>query len=364
MRVLAGIQSVIKLGGQSVQVAPINLPSNGGIITNPFLAIDQGLLISEELFVSIVGPAALFENKDTTALQPGQQFIVPAGSYVWVNAVSSGHYFSAIFYAANVAEFPPRPIPGPFPPDKPSGLTSVIPSYLYQEYTDDDDLQAFVKSQNALQQNYVDTFNALNLPIYTGSIIKDALLDWVATGLYGYARPWVYAQKSQVLGPVNTWGPNYNVPINMLRHKQPKGVIIADDDFYKRCLTWHYQKGDGKYIDTTWLKRRVTRFLFGVNGSSPHIDVMNQISITFNPNYVCGIRFVLVIRTVTGGALPNRFGPNGTQPRRRYAIVTINGIFSTAQTLPNLPYMNQFKEAVLSGALELPFQFTYSVIIG
>jgi hypothetical protein len=364
MRVLAGIQSVVKVGGRSVQVTPINLPSNGGIITNPFLATDQGLSNVEELFVSVTGPAVLYENADTTAIQPGQQFVVPAGAFVWVNAVSSGHSFSAIFYAANVAEFPPIPIPGPFPPNEPTGLVNVIPSYLYQEYTDDDDLQAFVKAQNELQQNYVDTFNALNLPIYTGSIIKEALLDWVATGLYGYARPWVYAEKSAVFGPINTWGPNFDVPINALRKAQPKGVIIADDDFYKRCLTWHYQKGDGKYIDVTWLKRRVTRFLFGINGSSPHIDVMDQISITFNPYYVCGIRFVLIVRTVTGGALPNRFGPNGTQPRSKYGVVLINGIFSIAQHLPDLPYMNQFREAVLAGALELPFQFTYSVIIG
>ena len=44
----------------------------------------------------------------------------------------------------------------------------------------------------------------------------------------------------------------------------PDDIVVADDDTYRRCLTWHYQKGDGKYFNIRWLKRRVMRFERGL----------------------------------------------------------------------------------------------------
>jgi hypothetical protein len=373
-QVVGGLTGTITHPGFATQLTPVGLPNFGGLVVNPFSADDQGLPEPEALFISIVRPPSQFEDEHTTKLEAGQQYIVPPGVHVWVDAVSAGHSFTSFFYSSSIAiKGSATPVPGDFPPPGPTGMTKVIPSYLYQQYTDDDDLMAFVDGQNGLQQNYVDTFNALNLPIYTSPLIKDALLDWVSEGIYGYKRPWVYAQKGFVLGPLNTWQLNERVPINSLIKTQPRGAVIADDDFFKRCLTWHYMKGDGKYFNIRWLKRRVKRFLTGVNGSCPHIDNTDDISITFGPRYECTIRFVLIDRTVIGGTLPNRFGPNGTRGgigeggASRWAedqITVFNITFSTAVTYPRPAYINEFSEAINAGVLELPFQFQFQVVIG
>jgi hypothetical protein len=359
------INSEVKRAGTPVQLVPLGIQSFGGQVTNPDTA-------TENLYVSIVRPAVIGEDpaSGTTALVPGQTFTIPAATYAWVNSASDNHQFSAYFVASPIEYGGVQKVPGSFPPLDSNGqltvtgLKNVLPSYVYQEYSDDDDAQAFVKAQNDLQQNYVDTFNALNLPIYTGSIISGALLDWVANGLYGYKRPWIFAQRSFAYGMPNTYGPNYFLPINTVVHTLPRGAIVADDDFYKRALTWHYMKGDGKYFNVRWLKRRIKRFLIGVNGSSPLVNETNQISVTFGANMEVTIRFITIIRNVVGGAICNEFGPNGTHKRGRFKKIPLNTIVTTFQVLPPLPYMTRFAEAVASGILELPFQFTYNVVIG
>jgi hypothetical protein len=273
-----------------------------------------------------------------------------------------------------------------------TGLTKEIPSYLYQEYSDDEDLQGFVDAQNACQQDYVDTFNALNLPIYTGPIVAGKLLDWVGAGLYGMNRPALQSGLPNQLGPLNTWGPNWLVPINELFQLAPGDIVITDDDLYRRILTWHLFKGDGNYFSIRWLKRRVWRFLYGTNGTTPEyaVDPMlnytphpggfadkddafiadtSQISISFGVHKNITIRFVLGHRTVTGGALLNAFGPNGFGPAfgvspPRYAPVPLNDLETTYVHYPPLPYMSLFKEALDSGVLEVPYQFNFTNNIG
>jgi hypothetical protein len=82
---------------------------------------------------------------------------------------------------------------------------------------------------------------------------------------------------------------------------------------------------------------------------------------------------VLIDRTVVGGTLPNRFGPNGVRggigvggasrwPEDQ--ITVLNIIFTTAVTYPRPDYINQFAEAINAGVLELPFQFNFNVVIG
>jgi hypothetical protein len=372
-QVVGALTDTILHPGFATQLMPVGLPNFGGLVTNPFKASDQGLPEPEAMFISIVKPPSLFEDEHTSKLEPGQQFIVPAGVHVWVDAISKGHKFSAYFYSSSIAiKGSATPVPGDFPPSAPTGLTKVIPSYLYQEYTDDDDLQAFVDTHNGMQQNWIDTFNALSLPIYTNPIIAGPLLDWVAQGVYGYQRPWVYAEKGFKFGPLNTWMPNQLVPIDALVKTQPRGVVIADDDFYKRCLTWHYMKGDGKYFNVRWLKRRIKRFLIGVNGSCPHIDTTDDISITFGARQEVTIRFPLINRSVVAGALPNRFGPNGTiggSPNGASATPgnqkpLLNLVYTVAVSFPRPDYINQFAEAINAGVLELPFQFSFNVVIG
>jgi hypothetical protein len=393
-RLQSGYRTSVPIGGQSVMVADSTLNYGGGMIVNPTTLQDQligGITVTsnveigplntfnfeepilpingiifqtatqvvpfpEPLFVNLVEPASLIGDGDTVAIMPGQEFLVPPGVTVWVNATTSGHAFTAFFIVQFPnPNYPPTPIVSEFPPSGPTGLTQVIPSYLYQEYTDDDDLQAFVDAQNAQQQDYIDTFNALNLPIYTGSIISGALLDWVGKGLYGISRPSLITGESAQVGPLNTMALNMPVvAIDGFQQFSPS-VVQANDDIYKRIITWHYQKGDGKYFSINWLKRRIMRFLIGVNGTSPPIDQTIQISINFGTDFV-GIRFISGLRTVTGGCIPNLFAPG--------SLHSIDHINTNYVPYTPLPFIEQFQEALLTGVLETPFQIKFSVSVG
>lgn len=152
--------------------------------------------------------------------------------------------------------------------------TQVIKQYLYQQYQDDLDIQAFVDAFNGIAQGYVDWANNIGIPIYT--TLSGAALDWVGQSLYGYARPIIGAISGAIY---NTF--NYN------QQTYGTGVIqaqLASDDVYKRVLTWKLHRGDGRYTNVQWLKRRIKRFLIGVNGASPDLDHTQEISVQFGPN--------------------------------------------------------------------------------
>lgn len=99
---VALLTSVVTTGGTAVQVAPGNV--NGGFITNPVDAADQGIPTAEPLFVSPVsatpGSASGDGNGVTFVLYPGQSWPLIAGqtTQTWVNAATSGHKFSGVTY--------------------------------------------------------------------------------------------------------------------------------------------------------------------------------------------------------------------------------------------------------------------------
>jgi hypothetical protein len=375
----------------------------GGVITNPLTAKDQGVPIAESLWVNLLGAAALSAVNGTVEVGPGQSFLVPPGAQVWATASSAGHKFSAYFSSTYTVPYPPAPVPGIigsafggqiFPPAGVTGLTTVIPSYLYQEYSDDDDLQSFVDAQNDMQQNFVDTFNALNLPIYTGPLVEGKLLDWVGQGLYGMARPVFGFGIPVLMGPLNTFGPNWwypmwdpvpastaiNFGLNEIQMLSIHNIVNTTDDIYRRILTWHFYKGDGNYFSVLFLKRRIWRFLYCVDGTSTElippgigdesIADTEQISITLGVNRNITIRFVLGKRTVTGGSQPNDFGCNGFGINRSselapfYPEVQLNDLETTYIPYQPLPFMTVFKEALDSGVLEMPYQFNFTCHIG
>lgn len=165
-----------------------------------------------------------------------------------------------------------------FPPAGPPGLTKIIPSYLYQEYEDDDNLQALVQAQNAVAQSYLDWFNQTNLPIYTQ--LSGALLDWVAEGLYGMKRPNLTTSTNSSIGPFNTY--QYDTLAMATELGSGKTVILnVTDDLFKRFITWNFYKGDGFTFNVPWLKRRVMRFLGGVNGVDYGVSETYQVSVAF-----------------------------------------------------------------------------------
>ncbi|HEY4153505.1 MAG TPA: hypothetical protein VGM38_09310 [Pseudolysinimonas sp.] len=210
-----------------------------------------------------------------------------------------------------------------FPPSGPVTFQTVIASYLYKQYEDDDDLQTFVASQNYLAQKWLDDFNNLNLPIW--SALSGNLLDWVGAGLYGIQRPILsYQQPAPVgagSGPYNTMPWNTSVYNGGRLHPantNPVSYLPVTDDIYQRILTWHLYLGDGFQFSTKWLKRRVHRFINGSNGYLPIEDNTYDVSIS-----------------ATGTA------------------VTIEVTENSIGTV--------FQYAVTDGVLALPFQFTYTV---
>lgn len=201
----------------------------------------------------------------------------------------------------------------------PTSLTQWIPQYLYQEYADDDALQAFVMAYNEMGQSYLDWFNSVNLPVYTG--LSGSLLDWVANGLYDQYRPVFLNAGNRVFAAYAT--AFYAQRLPYAGRRTNAGQIpysVASDDIFKRCMTWNLYKGDGMVMTTQWLKRRVARFLNSINGQAqPQLDL-----------YSIGV-------TYSGHA------------------VTI--------TIPDLPASAVFEEALTSRALQFPFQFTVTVVI-
>lgn len=94
---VAGQSTIISAGGQSVVAIPTN--PNGGYITNPFTALDQGISVAEPIYVDPVGSATQLHGNGTIfAIAPGQTWSVIPGqtTLTYVNAATSGHKFTAI----------------------------------------------------------------------------------------------------------------------------------------------------------------------------------------------------------------------------------------------------------------------------
>lgn len=235
----------------------------------------------------------------------------------------------------------------------PAWLTSTLKSYLYIQYNDDDDLQAFVESQNTLQQELLDWLIAIELPIYTGPLIVGALLDWVALGLYGQARPTLPSGVNTNIGPYNT-AMYDQLPYDGASTIESTDFFATTDDVFKRIITWNFYKGDGRRFTVRWLKRRVIRFLLGENGTDPDVDQTYQVSVGFGEGNHVDIRILSGLRTITGGALYDGF---------MYDEQPYNGLDTSFTQYAPLEFAPVFKAAVDSGALQMPFQYDWHVSI-
>jgi hypothetical protein len=348
----------------SVSIIAAYGPGIAGLILNPKDAADEGIPIVEPLYVDFTAPATLYASNTTFALNPGQSIFFPEGfaGPVWVNAATTGHRYSGILWQPPPGFVPQDQAapPGiiPFPPSGPTTLLETIAAYLYQQYSDDDDLQAFVAAYNLLAQQYVDWFVNVNLPIYP--VQNGQLLDWIAAGLYGMARPSIPYGTVKTIGPLNTWAMN-TIPLNTEMKVFPHTFYLTTDDIFKRILTWHFYKGDGKVFNVRWLKRRIMRFLLGMDGWSEPDGVLgpvdtSPVSISFGADNNVGISIGWMRRAIKSGAIFNQFALN-----TRY----FNEIdLGSAVSVPTLPMAPIFKAAFEAGLLEVPFQFNYTVSIG
>jgi hypothetical protein len=95
---VAGLTSVITTGGDAVIAVPPG--PNGGYITNPPDATDQGISEVEMLYIDPVEEPGLAAFGTTSGLAPGQSYALIPGSTnpVYVNAATNGHRFTVIWY--------------------------------------------------------------------------------------------------------------------------------------------------------------------------------------------------------------------------------------------------------------------------
>jgi len=93
-----GLTDTVGTGGTPVAAVPAN--PNGGFITNPASAADQGLVTAEDLFVDPVTNAGTAGFGTTFRLGPGQTWDIIPGQTTptTVNANTSGHRFSVVYY--------------------------------------------------------------------------------------------------------------------------------------------------------------------------------------------------------------------------------------------------------------------------
>lgn len=202
-------------------------------------------------------------------------------------------------------------------------VSNILPSYLYQQYLPDDNVNSFFLAYNNTAQEYMDYVVNLNLPIWTSGSILGSLLTWVGTNLYGFPRPVLtFANSGVTQGFYNSVIYNVKPPYNGSVVTGGSGGVVVTDDIYKRCLTWNLYRGDGYQFNARWLKNRILRFLIGVNGVAPYIDNTYNISVTYS-------QYAITINL------------NGNYPSQIVAILNAG---------------------IQEGVLSVPFQFTYTVI--
>lgn len=227
-------------------------------------------------------------------------------------------------------------------------IKPLFKSYLFVEYADDDNLQSFVEAYNKIAQQYLDWFNTINLPIYTG--LTGALLDWIGQGIYNVPRPALQNNVSDYNGPLNTFAFNQGgMGFNTIQLPTTKGNYVSDD-IYKRVLTWQFYKGDGQVFNHLWLKKRILRFIFGNSGRDVAISSLQGIDVTKSTGLSAQDLDITIDTT-----------------RLNLFNVNDDGSFSYgtgSSTLPNIVQLSQTLENALnSGACPLPFPFYYHVSV-
>jgi hypothetical protein len=170
----------------------------------------------------------------------------------------------------------------------PLPLQATIPAYLYQQYADDETLQAFIYADNLLAQGYLNWMNATPLGVYTSPAISGPLLDWVGNGIYGIERPVFSTLSTTFVSDAVNFLPTNTIATDGSLTTESGTAITANDDYYKRTLTWCTYIGDGRVFNFPNLRKRVARFLYGVNGTDITLSQAQNVALSVgsNPNDV------------------------------------------------------------------------------
>ena len=163
-------------------------------------------------------------------------------------------------------------------------LQVQIPAFPYQQYIDDSNIVAFFDAYNELAQPYLDWSNATPLGVYTSPAINGALLDWIGLGIYGIPRPVFSTLATLVTNAAIDTLPINTIAIDGSSLSVSGSAQVANDDFYKRTLTYCTYTGDGRNSNLMVIRRRVARFLYGANGGDITIDLAQNVNITASSN--------------------------------------------------------------------------------
>lgn len=231
-------------------------------------------------------------------------------------------------------------------------LEDIIRSYLYTQYNDDDNIRAFVTAYNTMAKNIYDWMKNANLPIFVGGYNAGDQLRWIARGIYGVKPPVLSSGRQMVIGAFNTFTFN-SVPFNTRKVINQSSQVVVSDDLFKRIMTWNFYKGDGFYFTIPWLKRRIMRFLTGVNG----VDVVNDqhwsISVLFSGGGA-SVSIINGFRKLTNSSVYNAQTFNSRAYNQKTSVLIKSNEYE---------YASLFKQAFDSGLLHMPFYQPVTVTI-
>lgn len=231
-------------------------------------------------------------------------------------------------------------------------LNEIIKSYLYTQYNDDDDIRAFVTAYNTMAQEIYSWMLNANLPVFAGGYNVGDQLRWIALGIYGVKPPILVSGKSKVYGPYNAIRFN-QLPFNGRKRVREAEQVVVSDDLFKRIMTWNFYKGDGFYFTIPWLKRRIMRFLTGVDGTDIPNDQHWIVSVVFSDAGMI-ITITKGHTELTDASLYNDMGYNDRQyDHNDGVLIKSNGY----------EYADLFKQAFDSGLLHIPFYLSGEVIV-
>jgi hypothetical protein len=224
-------------------------------------------------------------------------------------------------------------------------IASAPPAYLYAQYSDDADLQAFVQAFNDLVDGYLNWFTDTPLANYCN--LSGPLLDWIGANLYGIPRPTVGTESVRTTGYMGSNAMGLSA-LGILSVKQSGTALQLTDDLYKRLLTFWLFLGDGKQMSLAWIRRRFARFLFGVNGGDIPVEYLQQVSITI-PN------------------LPP-MGAMGSQAIGYGAMGVLNTDTPLAKhnytiSIPQSVAASALQQLFLSNLLPMPFQISFQIVV-
>ena len=165
-------------------------------------------------------------------------------------------------------------IAAPTPP-----IANILPSYCYQQFSDDENVVAFFSAVNQLSQGYLSWMNQTPLALYTSPNISGQLLDWIGQGIYGITRPVISTLSTTYTPAALNAVPLDTIAIDGSSFSSSGSAFPANDDFYKRVITWQTYIGDGRVFNAMVLRKRIARFLYGANGTDITVSQAQAVSV-------------------------------------------------------------------------------------